>query len=222
MAPELDPEVAARERARQRRLRQQQIQRRRTVLGVCLLGLIVLIVVLALTCSGGEETPGVTETTTPEATLPSAVYGATLTGSESVPPVETAATASLTLTFDGEENKLTYVLEVTSAITNPSSAVIYQGSPGASGSAVYLLYTGPMKEGSFIGVLAEGEILETDLIGPLRGGSIADLIALIESGKAYVSIGNKSHPVDAIRGQISELESLPAGTEPSTETEPTS
>lgn len=209
MEPELDPEALARERARRRKLRQQQIQRRRTVLGVCLLALIVLIVVLALTCSGGEETPAVTETTSPSTALASASFGATLTGSESVPPVETKATASFTLNFDADKNKLTYVLEVTSAITNPSSAAIYQGSPGTSGSAVYLLYTGPMKEGSFIGVLAEGEIQETDLIGPLRGGFIADLIGLLQQGKAYVSIGNKSHPVDAIRGQISELETLP-------------
>lgn len=207
MEPELDPEVAARERARQRQLRQQQIQRRRTVLGVCLLALIVLIVVLALTCSGEEGTPGSTETTALEPTLPSATYGATLTGSESVPPVKTAASATFTLTYDAKENKLTYTLEVTSAITNPSSAAIYQGSPGTSGSTVYLLFTGPMKEGSFIGVLAEGEIVEDDLIGPLRGGTLADLVSIIEQGKAYVSIGNKSHPVDAIRGQLSKLES---------------
>ncbi len=53
-----------------------------------------------------------------------------------------------------------------------------------------------------MGVLAEGLILDEDLIGPLRGGTIADLITLIKSGNAYVSLGNKSHPVDAIRGQI--------------------
>lgn len=206
MDPELDPEAAARERARQRQLRQQQIQRRRTVLGICLLALIVLIIVLALTCSGQDGTPATTETSASETTLSSATYGATLTGDESVPPVQTAASATFTLTYDAEKNKLSYVLEVTSAITNPSSAAIYQGSPGTSGSTVYLLFTGPMKEGRFVGVLAEGDIVESDLIGPLRGGTLADLISIIEQGKAYVSIGNKSHPVDAIRGQLSKLE----------------
>jgi len=59
-----------------------------------------------------------------------------------------------------------------------------------------------MEEGVFAVRRAEGTIAEQDLTGPLRDKTIADLIALLEDGGAYVSIGNKSHPVDAIRGQI--------------------
>ena len=41
----------------------------------------------------------------------------------------------------------------------------------------------------------------------VAGGCIEMLpatLALIEAGNAYVSIGNTSHPIDAIRGQITQ------------------
>lgn len=203
MQPEIEREPNDRQRARQ--IRQERIQRRRMALFICLLALIVLIVVLALTCGGGEET-ATTTTATSESTGPTLVsrtYAAELTGDESVPPVTTTATASLTLDYDAETEVMSYVLTVTRALTYPSVAVIYAGEPGSSdGAAVYTLFGGPMEEGSFTGVLTEGTILEEDLTGPLRGDTIADLIALFEDGGAYVSIGNRSHPIDAIRGQI--------------------
>jgi len=203
MQPEIERDPNDRQRARQ--IRAEQVQRRRMALFICLLALIVLIVVLALTC-GGEEEPAVTSTSTTQGvdtTLLSGIYTAELTGAESVPQVNTTATATLTLDYDAETEVMSYVLTVTRALTFPSDATIYAGEPGSSdGAAVYTLFAGPMEEGSFTGKLAEGTIAEQDLTGPLRDKTIADLIALLEDGGAYVSIGNKSHPVDAIRGQI--------------------
>ena len=203
MQPEIDRDPDDRQRARQ--IRAEQIQRRRMALFICLLALIVLIVVLALTC-GGEEQAGVTTTETSEATdttLLSSTYTAELTGDESVPRVETTAQATLVLDYDAETEVMSYVLTVTRSLTYPSVATIYAGDPGSDdGAAVYTLFAGPMKDGPFAGVLAEGTIVEQDLTGPLRGETIADFIALLEEGGAYVSIGNKTHPVDAIRGQI--------------------
>ncbi len=202
----MQPEIEPTDRQRARQLRAEQVQRRRMALFICLLGLIVLIVILAITCSGDGGT-SVTTTEPSETTstsLTSATYSAELTGAESVPPVETAAAATLTLTYDAQTEELSFVLEITSNLTNPSVAAIYQGSSGTSGSPVYMLFVDPSPdEGSSLGELASGTIIEQDLIGPLQGGTITDLIALIQEGGAYVSIGNTSHPVDAIRGQIS-------------------
>jgi hypothetical protein len=173
-------------------------------LGISVLALLVLVLILVISCPGGDDTA--TTTTEPEGstdvTLVSATYTADLIGAESVPSVRTAAKAALTLTYDAETEEFAFVLEVTQSITNPSVATIYEGAQGTSGTAVYMLFAGPTKEGTFVGTLAEGLIFDTDLIGPLGGGTIADLIALIKAGNAYVSIGNKSHPIDAIRGQI--------------------
>jgi len=213
----LDPyDPLARERARKRRA--QQIQRRRLVALILLLALIILIVGLAVGLSGGDdatEPPSdeTTETTEPTDTtfaeedtstteLTSTVFTAELTGDQSVPSVDTLATATLTLQYDSDENTLSFVLDVVSMITNPSVASIYEGEPGSEGAAIVTLFAGPTETGEFEGVLAEGFIEEDDLIGSLQGQSIEDLVALMATGGTYCSLGNESHPVDAIRGQI--------------------
>jgi hypothetical protein len=218
MEPQDRTDPLARERARKRRAK--QVQRRRLVAVGCLLGLIILIVALVVGLSGDDQTGTTsttestettsttesTETTDGETTstgeITSTTFSAELTGDQSLPPVATEARATLTLGYDADAETLTYVLDVVSALTNPSSATIYEGSAGTSGAAIVTLFPGPTATGSFTGVLAEGFIEEADLIGSLQGQTLADLVALLESGGTYVSIGNESHPIDAIRGQI--------------------
>lgn len=188
--------------ARQRRA--QQIYRRRLVVGVFLLALIILIIVLVIACPGGSDETGTTTTETSETTstsLIAATYTAFLTGDESVPPVKTESTGTLTLTYDPEVPALTFKLEI-DGLTDTTVAAVYEGATGSSGIAVYTLFAGPTEEGQFRGVLAEGAIEDADLTGTLAGKTVGDLIALIKDGNAYASVGNKSHPVDAIRGQI--------------------
>jgi hypothetical protein len=199
---ETEEERRARERAR--RLRAEQVQRRRLALGVVVLGLIVLIVILVIALSGGNDQATTTTTSSDgsDIGLTSANYSAKLNGAESVPPVTTSASADLILEYDATTKQLTFVLEITHQLKNPSTAAIYQGYEGTSGAVVYTLFAGPTIEGNFTGILADGTILDADLTGPLQGQTIADLIALIKDGQAYVSIGNTSHPLDAIRGQI--------------------
>lgn len=200
--PPQDP--LARERARKRRA--EQIRRRRMVLAAALLALIVLIVALAVGLSGGDDAttttlePGEGETTS--TTLGAAQFTASLSGADSVPPVETASTGDLVMDYDPVALTLTFSLNL-SGLTNPSSAAIYEGAPGTSGTAVYVLFAGPTETTSgFDGELAGGTIEPGKLTGSLVGGTIGDLIALIQAGNAYVSVGNTSHPVDAIRGPI--------------------
>lgn len=190
------------DRERARRRRAEQIQRRRIVLAICIVGLIILIVAVAVASSGDDGTA--VSSTSSETTLTSlvaATYTADLIGDASVPPVKTKATASLTLTYDPGTENFVYVLDI-NGLTNPSVASIYEGAPGSRGIVVLPLFEGPTEEGLFSGVLARGTVEETSLTGTLAGGTVADLIALIEAGGAYVSVGNTSHPVDAIRGQI--------------------
>jgi hypothetical protein len=201
--PPQDP--LARERARKRRA--EQIRRRRIVLAVCVLGLIVLVVVLAVVLSGGSG--GTTATTKPttsgettSTSLGAATFTADLTGANSVPPVQTGSTGKLTLTYDPTALTLKFVLNI-DGLSKPSNAAIYEGPAGASGTAVYVLFAGPAKAGtSFQGELASGTVEAGKLTGSLAGGTIGDLVSLIQAGNAYVSVGNASHPVDAIRGPI--------------------
>ena len=190
------------ERARERRA--QQVYRRRMVLGIFLLALIILIIILVIACPGDTDETGTTSTDTSQSTstsLIAATYTAVLTGDDSVPSVKTDSTGKLTLTYDPEIPELTFLLEI-DGLTDTTSAAIYEGAAGTNGTVVYTLYGGPTVEGQKFGELASGTIEDIDLTGTLAGMTTADLIALIKDGNAYVSVGNKSHPVDAIRGPI--------------------
>ncbi len=195
-----DPSTNDRERER----RAKQVYRRRMVLGVFLLALIILIIILVVACPGGTDETGTSSTSTSESTTTSliaATYTAVLTGDDSVPPVKTDSTGKLTLTYDPEIPALTFLLEI-DGLTNTTVAAIYEGASGTNGNAVYTLFAGPTEEGQKYGELASGTIEDADLTGTLTGQTIGDLIALIKEGNAYASVGNKSHPVDAIRGPI--------------------
>jgi hypothetical protein len=51
-------------------------------------------------------------------------------------------------------------------------------------------------------VLAQGNFNASVLIGSLTGKTIADFVALLESGQAYVNVGTTKNPKGEIRGQI--------------------
>jgi hypothetical protein len=202
MQPEMKSDSVEQERARRRRQREEQVQRRRVAFGIVALGLIILVIALVIGLSG-DDNAVVATTETTDGVIQSGTYSALLTGAESVPAVNTAAEGTLDLTYDAEDEKLTFSLKITKKLTNPTSATIYQGTPGTEGDAVYNLYIADdPNAGTYQGTLAEGPIVAMDLVGPLAGGTINELLALIEEGNAYVSVGNKSHPIDAIRGQI--------------------
>jgi len=56
--------------------------------------------------------------------------------------------------------------------------------------------------GRFNGVLAKGRITDADLVGPLQGMTIANLVAKMRSGEAYVVVHTTQHPPGEIRGFI--------------------
>ena len=187
--------------------RKQQIKRRRWTAVGALAVLIVIIIVLVTTCGGDDKTttttsPGSGDTTT--TSLGAATFEATLTGTEAVPPVDTTATAEFTLTYDPEQEKLSFTLQP-DGLDSPDSAFLYAGAEGENGEPIYNLYApDTTSTGEFTGVLSRGDIDEAKLTGSLKDKTLADLIALIRSGGVYVAIGTKDNPTEAIRGQLSE------------------
>ena len=111
----------------------------------------------------------------------------------------------LTLEYDAETGTLSYALEVTTELANPSIAALCQGSQDGRGTTVVTLFPGPALTGSFSGVLAAGTLADEDLVGPLWGASVADLVRLLDAGTAYATIGTTDFPIDAVRGQIGRL-----------------
>ncbi|HET9951322.1 MAG TPA: CHRD domain-containing protein [Candidatus Eisenbacteria bacterium] len=115
-------------------------------------------------------------------------FTAHLSGQSEVPARETQATgqAKFDLSADGSILKFRVT---TGAIQNVTTAAIYLGAPSENGEAVAMLY-GPVAPGGGqkSGVLAVGALASTNLVGPLAGRPLADLIAEMEAGRAYVNI----------------------------------
>jgi hypothetical protein len=128
-------------------------------------------------------------------------FKAKLSGKDVVPAVETKATgeADFKLSKDGKE--LTYILKLKN-IENVSAAHIHVGMTGENGGPVAGLFAGPKKEGKFSGELAKGTITNKGLVGPLAGKTIADLVAMIKSGGAYINVHTDKYPDGEVRGQI--------------------
>ena len=144
---------------------------------------------------------GSTSTTTTSTASVATTFTAELTGTEVVPAVETSATGSATFTVDPTTTRVHFVLKV-SSIDDVVAARVKEGKPGANGQGLLILFPGPTQRGTFTGDLAQGNFNASALIGSLRGKTIADFVALMQSGETYVNVGTSKNPNGEIRGQI--------------------
>lgn len=184
-----------------------RIRSYRFALVVCLLALMVVATAAASHSDRAEATarPALAESTAttlyPITGLTSASYFAELTTTDPT-AVAGLPAAALKLDYDPDAEVIRYELQVTAPLADPTTAAICQGSSGQSGRTVFALFSGPAVDGDFSGVLAEGVIVQDDLIGPLENDTLADLMEMLRSGRAYATIGTKQCPIDAARGQI--------------------
>jgi CHRD domain len=127
-------------------------------------------------------------------------FKAMLSGKDEVPAVMTKATGEAIFKLSKDGKELTYTLKV-KGIENATAAHIHAGKMGENGGVAVGLFKGP-KEGMFSGVLAKGTIMDKDLVGPMAGKTIADLVAMIKSGDAYVNVHTEKNKPGEIRGQL--------------------
>ena len=138
-----------------------------------------------------------------------------LRGAAEVPPVQTLArgTAKFTLSRDG--SVLRYQLAA-NRIQNTMGAHIHLAQPGADGPIVADLFTSGLAKMGRRKVSVRGTITAAQLTGPLAGHSLADLVAQMTAGGAYVNVhtddgiapagtGPGDFPGGEIRGQIRRL-----------------
>lgn len=127
-------------------------------------------------------------------------FKAMLSGSESVPAVETMAKGDATFTLIKDGKALSYYVTV-SDIENVTAAHIHIGKKGENGPPVALIIN-EKKAGKFSGTLAEGTITEKELMGSLMGKSVEDLVKQIKKGNAYLNVHTDKYPNGEIRGQL--------------------
>jgi hypothetical protein len=128
-------------------------------------------------------------------------FKAMLTGKDEVPAVTSTATGEAVFSLSKDGKELTYTLTV-KGIENAVAAHIHTGKVTESGGVVAGLFKGPKKDGMFSGELSKGTITDKDLVGALAGKTLADLVAMIKSGGAYVNVHTEKNKPGEIRGQL--------------------
>lgn len=181
----------------------------------CAIAFLLAVVLLVSGCAAKAATTTIspsstaspTTTASPISTTATTVltlattFTAELSGSEVVPVIDTSATGSATFEVDDTGTRVHFVLAVRD-LTDTIASRVHEGPPGSSGRGLLILFPGPTRSGTFTGVLAQGNFNASSLIGSLTGKTIADLVALLESGQAYVNVGTVKNPEGEIRGQI--------------------
>jgi hypothetical protein len=139
-----------------------------------------------------------------------------LTGAGEVPARDTPAQGQATFRVNDDLTAIEYKLNAAN-IDNVIMAHIHIGPATCNCPIGVWLTEGPPPfpsgGGPFDGRLAEGTITAADLVGPLAGKTVADLVAEIRSGNAYVNVhtndgvnptntGPGDFPGGEIRGQL--------------------
>ena len=138
-----------------------------------------------------------------------------LSGAAEVPAVQTLARGSAKFTLSKDGSVLRYQLAA-NRIQNTMGAHIHLAQAGADGPIVVDLFGAGTPKAGRRRVSVRGAITAAQLTGPLAGRSLADLVAEMTAGGAYVNVhthdgvapdgtGPGDFPGGEIRGQIRRL-----------------
>jgi len=140
-------------------------------------------------------------------------FVAHLAGDNEVPARDTRGVGEVKFQLSDDGTVLEYRL-ISSNITNVVQSHIHIAPEGVNGPIVVFLFGLVAPGGGRTdGVLATGSVTAANFIGPLAGHPMADLIAALRSGGAYVNVhtndgvdgvntGPGDFPGGEIRGQI--------------------
>jgi hypothetical protein len=178
------------------------------------LALVSMAVAVSAACSGTPTSPEFVVPLSSTAVKTSDPLSSThLKGDEEVPARETEAQGQAIMKVSTDGTSVSYKL-IASNIDNIVASHIHIGPVGSNGPIVVFLYgTAPSGGGRHDGVLAEGTFTRANFINTLAGHPMADLLAAMAAGNAYVNVhtndgvaptntGPGDFPGGEIRGQI--------------------
>lgn len=170
-------------------------------------------VAVAMACSTDRPAPTGIEIRTPLFARSAANnLGTHLDGAGENPSNASLGQGQAIFRISDDGTSVDYTL-IASNIDNPFMAHIHLAHPGVNGPIVEWLFpstapvAGPTGSGRHDGILAEGHFTAADLVGPLKGHPLAELIAAMRSGGAYVNV----HTNDGIPPVTNTPGDLPAG-----------
>jgi 5'-nucleotidase/UDP-sugar diphosphatase len=127
-------------------------------------------------------------------------FYAALSGANETTPVTTDASGAAGFALSGDQKSLDYVV-IAHDLVDATGAHIHTGAAGTNGPVVATLF-GPHTGLDVDGELRRGTITEADL----ASGTMADLIAALRDGTAYVNVHTTANPSGEIRGQVEALD----------------
>lgn len=137
-------------------------------------------------------------------------FGATLAGTQEVPPVTTGAAASATFALNAD-GTVSYELRASGPIVNATQAHIHLGGRGQNGPVTVFLF-GPtagtnFQPGDLIasGVIGDDQVVER----PGFDGTVASLVQRMRQGRTYVNLHTQANPGGETRGQIAVTDRAP-------------
>jgi hypothetical protein len=130
-----------------------------------------------------------------------------LKGGNEVPAVETDGFGVSVMRLNRAETGLSFAL-ITAHLENIHMAHIHCGAAGVNGPVVAFLFgpADPMVTKN--GLLSSGTLTDADVIPrtsavcPTDVNDLADVVALIRAGNAYVNVHTEANPGGEIRGQL--------------------
>ena len=148
----------------------------------------LIIIVVGITITGGAAAGG-------------GNFRTHCQGGSEVPPVTSDGQCQAIFKLTDGGRALEYKLIVAN-IEFVTQAHIHLAPAGQNGGVIAFLF-GFVPEGATVnGTLAQGILTDADLRGALAGKSIADLVAELAAGNAYVNVHTQAHPSGEVRGQI--------------------
>jgi len=170
-------------------------------------------IVFVAACTSDRPTPTGVEIRTPLFVRSAANnLGTHLDGADENPPNASQGQGQAIFRVSDDGTSVDYTL-IASNIDNAFMAHIHIAPAGVNGPIVEWLFpstapvAGPLGSGRHDGVLAEGHFTAADLVGPLKGHPLAELIAAMRSGGAYVNV----HTNDGVAPVTNTPGDLPGG-----------
>lgn len=168
--------------------------------------LAALACTLALACGEPATSPSAIDVPVVMSRGESHNFVAAQSGDEEVPANATKSRGHARFWLSEDGTELTYRLIVAN-IENVTQAHIHLAAEGVNGPVVVFLYGLNPAGITTNGILAEGTITQANLIARPAigfGGTMAELVARMRSGGAYVNTHTIAIPGGQVRGQVKE------------------
>lgn len=125
-----------------------------------------------------------------------------LCGAKEVPATDTKGIGKFEYELNAD-GTISYTLSARKMNSNVTQSHIHLQRCGANGGVVAFLFGPAFPDGvPADGELIQGTLTDASLRGALAGKTIADLVAEIEAGNAYVNVHSVTIPSGEIRGQL--------------------